>query len=70
MTRRVSGKLSRRGFGRLALAAPIAVSAGAAAPRQERRTAAAAVQPQPEAQDVIAAFDVPMSTEPGFTYRP
>jgi hypothetical protein len=70
MSRSYSGKLSRRGFGRLTLAAPIAVSAGAAAPRQERRTETPAAQPQPAAADVIVAFDVPMSTEPGFVYRP
>jgi hypothetical protein len=68
MTRNSSGKISRRGFGRLTLAAPMAVSA-AAAPRQERRPEPAAAQPQ-QAQDVIAGFDVPMSTEPGFVYKP
>jgi hypothetical protein len=63
------GMISRRGFGRLTLAAPIAVSA-ATARAQERPPEKAAVQPQPAAQDVIAAFDVPMSTEPGFVYKP
>jgi len=63
-------KISRRGFGRLTLAAPIAVSAVAAAPRQELPPGKAAAQPQPAAQDAIAAFDVPMATEPGFVYRP
>jgi hypothetical protein len=70
MKQNSTGRISRRGFGRLTLAAPIAVTAAAAAPRQERRPETAATQPQPSAPDAIAAFDVPMSTEPGFVYRP
>ena len=70
MVKNASAKLSRRGFGRLTLAAPIAVTAAAAVPSQERRPETAPAQPQPAAPDPIAAFDVPMSTEPGFVYRP
>ena len=64
-------KLSRRGFGRLAAAAALGASAAAAAPREEHRPeTAATAQPQEAPPDAIAGFDVPMSTEPGFEYRP
>ena len=70
MVNKDSTRLSRRGFGRLTLAAPIAVSAAAAATRQDRRPETVPAQPQPAAPDPIAAFDVPIPTEPGFVYRP
>ncbi len=68
---RSSNRLSRRGFGRLAVVAALGASAAAAAPQQVRRPESpAAAQPQPATADVIDGFDVPISTEPGFVYRP
>ena len=66
---RSSNKLSRRGFGRLAVGAGL--GAAAAAPQEVRLPASpAAAQPQTGPADVIDGFDVPISTEPGFVYRP
>ena len=61
-----SRKLSRRLFG-LLTAAPLAT----AAPSQDpaRPSPAAPVQPR-QASPAVARFDVPMSTEPGFIFKP
>lgn len=64
-------KISRRGFGRLAAAAPLAASVVAASPQQTRRAEQPAVAVPPQAPpDVIETFDVPVPTEPCFVFRP
>jgi hypothetical protein len=68
-----STKLSRRKFGMLAAAAPAAVAAAAPRPQQERREPTpeeAAAERRRTSAEVIAKFNVPMETEPGFVFRP
>jgi lipoprotein-anchoring transpeptidase ErfK/SrfK len=60
-----SPKFSRRRFGALAAAAPVAASTAAKA----QTSPAPAQQPRP-VSPAIAKFDVPMATEPGFIYKP
>jgi hypothetical protein len=64
---RFSRKLSRRGFGLLAVAPLAATAATQDAARPTEAPAAAPQRPVPPA---IARFNVPMSTEPGFIFKP
>lgn len=66
-------KLSRRGFGRLLAASPLAVAARAAAAPQalsREQELRAAGERQTTSGQAIAKFDLPMSAEPAFTFRP
>jgi lipoprotein-anchoring transpeptidase ErfK/SrfK len=60
-----SPKFSRRRFGALAAAAPVAASTAAKA------QVAPTPPPQPRpVSPAITKFEVPMATEPGFIFKP
>lgn len=66
-------KLSRRSFGRLLAASPLAAAAAAGpspqAPSREEEFRAAGERRVANAQ-ALAKFDLPMATEPAFVFRP
>ena len=64
-------KLSRRGFGKLLAASPLA--AAAAAPPQtltREEELRAANERRVATSQALAKFNLPMATEPAFTFRP
>ena len=67
-----TAKLSRRGFGRLLAVSPLAAAAAGAPPQalsREEELKAANERRLSTAQ-ALAKFDLPMATEPAFTFRP
>jgi len=68
-----SRKLSRRGFGRLLAASPLVTAAPPARPQAtmtREEELRAANERRRTASEALAKFDLPMSTEPAFTFRP
>ena len=69
-----TNKLSRRSFGRLLAATPVAARAAAPPPqaaalsREEELRAAS--ERRVSASQALAKFDLPMATEPAFTFQP
>ena len=68
-----TNKLSRRSFGRLLAATPVAARAApppqaAALSREEELRAAS--ERRVSASQTLAKFDLPMATEPAFTFQP
>lgn len=64
-------RLSRRGFGKLLAASPLAAAAAAhpQAPSRDEELRAANERRTATSQ-ALAKFDLPMATEPAFTFRP
>lgn len=67
-----TGKLSRRGFGRLLAVSPLAAAAAPApqAPLSRDDELRAANQRRLAASQALAKFDLPMATEPAFLFHP
>jgi hypothetical protein len=73
-----TGKLSRRGFGRLLAASPAALAAAAkplpgqapAAPLSREEELRAANQRRIAAAQTLSKFDLPMAAEPAFVFHP
>jgi hypothetical protein len=65
MTR--SKVVTRRAFGRLLAAGPLAAAPQAPSREEELR---AAQQRRAAAAETLAKFQTPMATEPAFTFRP
>jgi hypothetical protein len=66
-----SNRVSRREFGRLAAVSGLCVATGVFQPQdkgEERQKLA--TERHSRAFEAVAKFDVPMSTEPGFVFRP
>ena len=65
-------RISRRGFGRLLAASPLAASAAAASPQALSREEElrAANERRLSTSKGLAKFDLPMATEPAFIFRP
>lgn len=71
MNKASTARFSRRRFGQLAAAAPLAVATASGSPQagrgEQERPATAS---RPTTSEAIAKFDVPMAAEPGFVFRP
>ena len=63
-------RLSRRSFGRLLTAAPLAVRPAAPQTLSREEELRAATQRRVSAAETLARLRTPMAAEPAFTFRP